>query len=71
MYSIITTYRSVVNSFLDLKFYCPDAMLQDDAVIAGDSVIVTNEVTLGSVADGALAEHLMNMDLPAGPSVST
>ena len=56
---------------MDLKFYRLDTMLQDDAVIAGDSAIVTNEVTLGSVADGALAEHLMNMDLPAGPSVST
>ena len=30
---------------------------------AGDSAIVTNEVTLGLVADGALAEQLMNMDL--------
>ena len=30
---------------------------------AGDSAIVTNEITLGLVADGALAEQLMNMDL--------
>ena len=34
-----------------------------DSFPAGDSAIVSNEVTLGLVADGALAEHLMNMDL--------
>ena len=34
-----------------------------DSFPAGDSAIVTNEVTLGLVADGALAEQLMNMDL--------
>lgn len=34
-----------------------------DSFPAGDSAIVTNEVTLGLVADGALAEHFMNMDL--------
>ena len=34
-----------------------------DSLPAGDSAIVSNEVTLGLVADGALAEHLMNMDL--------
>ena len=34
-----------------------------DSFPAGDSAIVSNEVTLGLVADGALAEQLMNMDL--------
>ena len=34
-----------------------------DSFPAGDSAIVTNEVTLGLVADGALAEHLTDMDL--------
>ena len=34
-----------------------------DSFPAGDSAIVTNEITLGLVADGALAERLMNMDL--------
>lgn len=34
-----------------------------DSFPAGDSAIVTNEVMLGLVADGALAEHLMNTDL--------
>ena len=48
---------------MDLKFYRLDTMLQDDAVIAGDSAIVTNEVTLGLVANGALAEQMMNMDM--------
>ena len=34
-----------------------------DSFPARDSAIVTNEITLGLVADGALAERLMNMDL--------
>ena len=34
-----------------------------DSFPAGDSAIVTNEVMLGLVADGTLAEHLMNTDL--------
>ena len=46
-------------------------VVEDDAVIAGDSAIVTNEVTLDLVAGGALAEQMMNMDLAAGPSIST
>ena len=34
-----------------------------DSFPAGDSAIVSNEVTLGLVADGALAEQLMDLDL--------
>lgn len=34
-----------------------------DSFPAGDSAVVSNEVTLGLVADGALVEHLMDTDL--------
>ena len=34
-----------------------------DGFPVGDSAIVTNEATLGLVADGTLAEHLMSTDL--------
>lgn len=62
-----------VLAFADGDFQLPEPFFYEgtpirvkarlDSFPARDSAIVTNEVTLGLVADGALAEHLMNMDL--------
>ena len=69
----VTLEENEVLAYVDGELQLPETFLYEgipirvkarlDSFPAGDSAIVSNEVTLGLVADGALAEHLMNMDL--------